>query len=192
MAENTATTGGPDAQGDSVTSLGNNLVGEIDGSSGWIDSDLTGTIARPLDPLLAPLGDYGGPTETIALLPGSPAIGAGTAVSGITTDQRGFPLDSPPDIGAFQTITLVVNTTSDGIGSPPGELSLRQAIDLAERPGRQRNDHVRPDRLCHIADDHADAGPARARRHERDGDDRRPGGRRDNQRRRAEPGVPDR
>ena len=135
VAENTATTGGPDAQGDSVTSLGNNLVGEIDGSSGWIDSDLTGTSARPLDPLLAPLGDYGGPTETIALLPGSPAIGAGTAVSGITTDQRGFPLDSPPDIGAFQTITLVVNTTSDAIGSPPGELSLRQAIDLANALG---------------------------------------------------------
>ena len=44
---------------------------------------------------LAPLGDYGGPTQTMALLPGSPAIGAGIAVSGVTTDQRGLPLDSP-------------------------------------------------------------------------------------------------
>ena len=31
----------------------------------------------------------------MALLPGSPAIGAGIVVSGVTTDQRGFPLDSP-------------------------------------------------------------------------------------------------
>jgi uncharacterized repeat protein (TIGR01451 family) len=40
----------------------------------------------------------------MALLPGSAAIGAGTTVSGITTDQRGQPLDAPtPDIGAFQS-----------------------------------------------------------------------------------------
>ena len=38
----------------------------------------------------------------MALLPGSAAIGAGTAVSGVTTDQRGVPLASPPDIGAYQ------------------------------------------------------------------------------------------
>jgi len=50
---------------------------------------------------LAPLGNYGGPTQTIPLLPGSPALGAGT---GVTTDQRGEPLHSPnPDIGAFQS-----------------------------------------------------------------------------------------
>ena len=53
---------------------------------------------------LAPLGNYGGPTETIALLPGSLAIGAGVKENGIDTDQRGEPLDSPsPDIGAFQS-----------------------------------------------------------------------------------------
>ncbi len=42
----------------------------------------------------------------MALLPGSPAIGAGTAVNGVTPDdQRGLPLDSDPgiDIGAFQS-----------------------------------------------------------------------------------------
>src|SRR5262249_30496487 len=37
-----------------------------------------------------------------------------------------------PDIGAFQTQpALVVNTTSDGTGSPAGDLSLRQAVNLA-------------------------------------------------------------
>src|SRR5262249_1867187 len=43
------------------------------------------------------------------------AIGAGTAVSGLTSDQRGLPLASPPDIGAFQsqgfTMTTVAGST---------------------------------------------------------------------------------
>ena len=70
----------------------------------------------------------------MALQPNSPAIHAGTAVPGVTTDQRGFPLDSPPDIGAFQSQPgpLVVDTAIDGLGSPPGELSLRQAVNLAD------------------------------------------------------------
>jgi Bacterial Ig-like domain (group 3)/Right handed beta helix region len=56
---------------------------------------------------LAPLADNGGPTQTMALLAGSRAIGAGTAIAGLTTDQRGHPAQSPPDIGAYQTpITL--------------------------------------------------------------------------------------
>ena len=91
-----------------------------------------GTKASPIDPLLAPLGDYGGPTQTMALRTGSPAIGNGVAIPGVTTDQRGFALASPrPDIGAFQTNPLVVNTTSDGTGSLPGDLNLRQAVNLA-------------------------------------------------------------
>ena len=72
-------------------SLGNNLIDETDGSSGWVGSDLTGTSAQPLDALLAPLGNYGGSTQTMALLPGSPAINAGNNAlipAGVTTDQR--------------------------------------------------------------------------------------------------------
>src|SRR5262249_17195519 len=90
-----------------------------------------------VNPMLSPLGDYGGPTPTMALLPGSPAIGRGASGAGIpTTDQRGLPLDFPnPDIGAFQTIPLVVNTTIDGTGSPSGDLSLRQAVNLANALG---------------------------------------------------------
>jgi hypothetical protein len=71
----------------------------------------------------------------MALLPGSPAIGAGTATGAPSTDQRGFPLNSPVDIGAFQTQTspLVVNTTDDTTtgAEPPGDLSLRDAVNLA-------------------------------------------------------------
>ena len=85
------------------------------------------------NPALASLGNLGGPTQTMALLPGSPAIGAGVAIAGITTDQRGAPRPaSNPDIGAFQTQTprqLTVTTTSDD--AVHSGTSLRDAITQA-------------------------------------------------------------
>ena len=58
-------------------------------------------------PELGPLADNGGPTETIALETGSPAIGAGqNPIDGVTllTDQRGdVPTGSSWDIGAYQS-----------------------------------------------------------------------------------------
>ena len=110
-----------------------NLIGS--GGSGGITNGSSGNIvlASGTSPGLAPLGYYGGPTATMALLPGSPAIGVGVAVSGVTTDQRGFPLDSPIDIGAFQAQpgSLVVNSTADGSAVQSGQLNLRGAVDLA-------------------------------------------------------------
>ena len=79
---------GPDVVG-AIASLGFNLISRTNGSTGWIANDLTGSIATPLDPLLGLLQDNGGPTPTIALLPGSAAIDAGS--SSATTDQRGQP-----------------------------------------------------------------------------------------------------
>ena len=56
------------------------------------------------DPKLGPLADSGGPTLTMALLPGSPAIDAGNTSLAPTTDQRGFPRPAglAADIGAFE------------------------------------------------------------------------------------------
>ena len=55
-------------------------------------------------PLLAPLGNYDGSTQTMALLPGSPAIGGGASGAGIPfMDQRGLPRTGLVDIGAFQS-----------------------------------------------------------------------------------------
>ena len=58
------------------------------------------------DPLLGALADNGGPTQTLALLPGSPAIDTGNNVAGLATDQRGagFPrvMGSSADIGAYE------------------------------------------------------------------------------------------
>jgi hypothetical protein len=50
---------------------------------------ITGT-ALTSDPLLGPLADNGGPTQTMAPGPASPAIDAGSA-AGLRTDQRSFP-----------------------------------------------------------------------------------------------------
>jgi hypothetical protein len=100
-----------------------NLIGT--GGSGGIQGGSSGNIVvTSLSGLgLAPLGNYGGSAETIALLPGSLAIGKGTAVDGITTDQRGEPLASPPDIGAFQsqgfTLTEVAGSTPQS--AAPGD-----------------------------------------------------------------------
>ena len=56
------------------------------------------------DPKLGALADNGGPTLTMALLPGSPAIDAGDTTAAPPTDQRGFPrpAGSAADIGAFE------------------------------------------------------------------------------------------
>ena len=52
-------------------------------------------------PKLGPLAWNGATTKTMAVLSGSPALGAGSG--SVTTDQRGLPLDSQAaDIGAFQ------------------------------------------------------------------------------------------
>jgi hypothetical protein len=65
------------------------------------------------DPLLAALAKNGGPTLTIALMTGSPAIDAGnnaTIPAGVTTDQRGPGFariaNGTVDIGAFEFGTL--------------------------------------------------------------------------------------
>jgi len=88
-------------------------------------SSFTNSLAG--NPLLAPLGENGGPTQTMALLPGSPAIGAGVAIAGITTDQRGFSRPaSDPDIGAFQT--PVVSEAPQIIQSPTSVVYKTSAV----------------------------------------------------------------
>jgi len=56
------------------------------------------------DPKLGPLANNGGPTLTMALLPGSPAIDAGNTAVAPTDDQRGFPRPAglAADLGAFE------------------------------------------------------------------------------------------
>jgi hypothetical protein len=114
-----------------------NLIGTGGLSTASSSHNQQGTTSSPINPLLSSsLGNYGGPTQTMALLTGSPAIGNGAAFDGIDTDQRGTSRPSnDPDIGAFEeTGPLVVNTTADG-PFVAGQLDLREAINLANARG---------------------------------------------------------
>ena len=88
---------------------------------------ITGPAPLTNAPDLAPLGNYGGPTQTMPPLPGSPAIDAGSndATNNFATDQRGLPRLVGPqvDIGAVEFQASPVVTNAD---SGPG--SLRYAI----------------------------------------------------------------
>jgi len=68
------------------------------------------------DPKLGPLADNGGPTLTMALLSGSPAIDAGDTTAAPTTDQRGFPrpAGAAPDIGAYEYGSVMPTLTISG------------------------------------------------------------------------------
>lgn len=78
-------------------------------------------------PLLGPLASNGGPTQTIALEPGSPAIDAGdpagcTGPAGepLTTDQRGVARPQGPrcDIGAYELVPPPVPAPAPASGAP--------------------------------------------------------------------------
>jgi CSLREA domain-containing protein len=123
----------PDVSG-TFTSSGYNLIGKNDGSTSFTQTgDQVGTIASPLDPLLANLADNGGDTKTHALQTGSPAIDTGNTNNGgatngacvaidnstINTDQRNrFRAqgtnkgDSGCDIGAYEFNSLLPTVTS--------------------------------------------------------------------------------
>lgn len=107
----------PDVSGVFVDS-GSNLIGDRTGSSNFTVSTLVGTAASRLNPQLAPLGNYGGTTQTHALLPNSPALNAGNnANAPVGNDQRGATriFGGVVDIGAFESqgfsLTPLANTT---------------------------------------------------------------------------------
>jgi hypothetical protein len=89
-------------------SAGHSLVGNKDGAGTLTDlgNNLLGTTAAEVDPLLAPLDFYGGPTMTHALKKGSPAINQGSNPALLGFDQRGAghkrQLGPAVDIGAFE------------------------------------------------------------------------------------------
>jgi hypothetical protein len=104
---------GPDISG-GVDSQGYNLIGNSSGANITPTiGDQIGTADAPIDPMLGFLQDNGGPTQTQALLPGSPATDKGNS-EGLTADQRARPrpIDDPSidpaeggdnsDIGAFE------------------------------------------------------------------------------------------
>ncbi len=92
------------------------LMGEVTDAGANLCSDyflqlIHSSSRNGLDAKLTPLSNGGGATDTLGLLPESPAIDAGAVVAGVETDQRGIfrPQGAAPDIGAHEVAqTLVI------------------------------------------------------------------------------------
>jgi hypothetical protein len=138
-----AATSGPDLSG-IFTSNGRNLIGKNSGASittaPGASGDLIGTNASPVNPVLSSLANYGGPTQTLALLPGSPALNAGDNcvtqaahcgdpnISQLTTDQRGGGFNrivgASVDIGAFESKGFTISA----VGGTPQSTTILTAF----------------------------------------------------------------
>jgi CSLREA domain-containing protein len=81
-----------DGTGSGLTNTDGNKVGRVAPNAG------------PIDPKLGPLADNGGPTRTLALLAGSPAIDAASAAGCPGKDQRDVarPRGAACDMGSFE------------------------------------------------------------------------------------------
>jgi hypothetical protein len=98
-------------------------------------TNLVGTPTNRIDPMLAALANNGGPTQTMALLAGSPAIDAGTAAGAPRTDQRGVLRGSPPDIGAYEFTGTEPSAPAPGQAQSAGWLETATAVWPGRRGG---------------------------------------------------------
>jgi hypothetical protein len=115
----------------------NNLIGT--GGSGGLIGNADNQVGVA-EPGLGTLGYYGGPTQTIPLLPGSPAIASGSTALAVdpTTgqtleyDQRGIGFDrivnGAVDIGAYQSLPAATDSVSVSWGTV-GTAQLYTAAD---------------------------------------------------------------
>jgi hypothetical protein len=130
VATNTAFVFGPDVDGN-INKSTNSLYGDgtgLNGVNNGVNGNQVGTGGHVINPLLGVLQNNGGPTATMALLQGSPAIDAGTNQGAAATDQRGSGfnriINNTADIGAYEyqppatTTVLASSPNPTGQGSP--------------------------------------------------------------------------
>ena len=140
IAGNTSVYNGPDIDGAVVDSSSYNLIGNGTGMTGISNASAgnqVGAGSSPINPLLAPLGNYGGPTQTMPLLPGSPAIDAGSNSLSVdangnplTTDQRGQPriVNTTVDSGAFESQGFSLGIASGNNQSVAGNAAFNPVV----------------------------------------------------------------
>ncbi len=101
-------------------SFGNNIITNSEGSVGFVNGINNDQVSNnnSLDPMLGPLSDNGGQTDTMALLTGSPAIGNGNpcvitscfqfpGIIRAERDQRRYRRVLDVDIGAYEQVPFV-------------------------------------------------------------------------------------
>lgn len=99
LADNGAGSGAADCYGVELRAFNGNLIED----SACSATLLGGSTILTADPELGPLQNNGGPTDTQALAPGSPAIGVVTnGALCKQRDQRGVARSVPCDLGAYE------------------------------------------------------------------------------------------
>lgn len=148
IAGNEAGGGSPDVAGGIRASNGLNVFGSA--VEGAAPGDAQNVLASML--FAGGLGNNGGFTETIALRDATdnPALGRADPALAPTTDQRDEARPAPegtqPDIGAFElnqtfavpppvATTFVVTARNDVVDPLDGQVSLREALALADTDG---------------------------------------------------------
>jgi hypothetical protein len=113
-----------------LTSSGYNLIGNTDGGGGFGPTDLLN-----VDPQLGPLQNNGGPTQTMALLSGSPALNAGDPAQLGVADQRAVIRSGGVNIGAYQaSATAFILSAPDTVDpGTPFDLTVA-AVDPFGQP----------------------------------------------------------
>lgn len=109
-----------------------NLIGT--GGAAGLANGVNGNLVGVADARVGSLAANGGPTETMALLTGSPALNAGS--SSVTTDQRGTarPNGSAPDIGAYEVVVSPLSITSAASTSFPIDQLTTFTVTVAGSP----------------------------------------------------------
>ncbi len=112
---------GPDLYKVVNTDGGGNVIGNTSGSF----FSAGPTDRANVNALLGTLGSYGGPVQTVPLLPGSPAINIAACPMSLTSDARGVSRPQPAggncDAGAFESQGFTAGTfTGDGQSAKVG------------------------------------------------------------------------
>ena len=142
--------GGLDAAGGAVVSIGNSIVASnrgggslvncngpvVPGANDIVFGDNTCGVAQSGDPRLGPLAANGGPTQTMALLAGSPAINVVSANNcPLSTDERGVarPQGTGCDAGAYEVAPPgLASATAAGAGTTQGVVTATIAPNLRD------------------------------------------------------------
>ncbi len=101
----------------------NNLIGDgsqASGISNGSSGNQVGTSTNPINAKLGTLASNGGPTQTVALLAGSPALNGGSGAATTDTDQRGVPRGHMMDIGAYQATATQLAVAGFPTPTAPG------------------------------------------------------------------------
>jgi hypothetical protein len=116
-----------------TASAGNDILGAFsDNGCNLLGTAWQGNTSGPGDrfsdqPLLAPLGYYGGPTQTMAPLPGSPTLGAGGAVTTLSASVSSFATTL-----VVADAAAIASTSGNVFIQVGGEQMLVTGVDLAD------------------------------------------------------------